>query len=94
MKHHVYHVTDHAVLRYLERVKGVDVEATRREIAARVDKVLQDPRLTDSAMDNATGVVIDGHSYRMESLTIVTVMKANHPDKRTGKVRPERKDPA
>ena len=27
------HVTDHAVIRYLERVKGLDVEATRRHIA-------------------------------------------------------------
>lgn len=27
-------VTDHAVLRYLERVKGFDIEAVRREIAA------------------------------------------------------------
>ncbi|WP_236549851.1 N-acetylmuramoyl-L-alanine amidase [Profundibacterium mesophilum] len=29
-------VTDHAVLRYLERVRGVDVEAARAEIAAKV----------------------------------------------------------
>lgn len=27
------YVSDHAVLRYLERVKGIDVEAVRREIA-------------------------------------------------------------
>lgn len=29
-------VTDHAVLRYLERARGVDVEAARAEIAAKV----------------------------------------------------------
>lgn len=27
------HVTDHAVLRYLERARGLDVEAVRRHIA-------------------------------------------------------------
>ena len=26
------HVTDHAMVRYLERVKGIDVESVRREI--------------------------------------------------------------
>ncbi|WP_048646584.1 hypothetical protein [Nitratireductor soli] len=30
------HVTDHAVLRYLERAHGLDVEAVRRHLAGRV----------------------------------------------------------
>jgi hypothetical protein len=30
----VTYITDHAVLRYLERVKGVDIEAIRAEMAA------------------------------------------------------------
>ena len=48
MKPHVLHVSDHAVLRYLERIRGIDIEKARREIAARVDKVLQDPRLDET----------------------------------------------
>ncbi len=30
------HVTDHAVLRYLERAHGLDVDAVRRHLAGRV----------------------------------------------------------
>ena len=32
MKKSIHPVSDHAVLRYLERVHGVDVEAVRREV--------------------------------------------------------------
>jgi len=32
------HVTDHAVLRYLERVKGVDIDAVRDELGRVVDR--------------------------------------------------------
>lgn len=32
------HISDHAVLRYLERVKGVDMAAVREEIAALADE--------------------------------------------------------
>jgi molybdopterin biosynthesis enzyme len=90
MKPHVLHVSDHAVLRYLERIRGIDIEKARREIAARVDKVLQDPRLDETDAPGATGVVIDGYAYRMEDRTVVTILKVNHPDKRTGRVRKER----
>lgn len=30
------YVSDHAVLRYLERVKGIDIEAVRRELTSPV----------------------------------------------------------
>jgi hypothetical protein len=91
MKPRVQYVTDHAVLRYLERIKGIDIEQARREIAARVDKVLQDPRIADGEVDCASGVVIDGYAFRLEGQTVVTVLKVNHPDKRTGRVRAERR---
>jgi hypothetical protein len=31
-------VTDHALLRWLERVQGIDIEAVRAEIAARAER--------------------------------------------------------
>ena len=35
------YVTDHAVLRYLERVQGVDVEAVRLELGYKVDAAIE-----------------------------------------------------
>ncbi|MGK7661148.1 MULTISPECIES: hypothetical protein [unclassified Marinovum] len=37
MKKSIHPVSDHAVLRYLERVHGVDVEAIRRELGRKMD---------------------------------------------------------
>lgn len=48
------HVSDHAVLRYLERVGGIDVEALRRQIAERVKL---------GAQLGANGVSVGGHTY-------------------------------
>ena len=50
-------VSDHAVLRYLERVGGFDISRLRCEIAA---------RLQPAADAGAHGVVIDGHSYLID----------------------------
>ena len=38
MKKPVAHVTDHAVLRYLQRVKGIDIEAASVEIVRAVER--------------------------------------------------------
>lgn len=77
-------ITDHAVIRYLERVQGVDIRAVRLEIAALVANGLE---------KGACGVLIAGIEYRIEDGHVVTVQKASHPDKRTGRVRRERPDP-
>jgi hypothetical protein len=66
-------VSDHAVLRYLERVGGFDVERLREEIAH---------RCRPAAEAGATGVVIDGYSYRIETdevglPVVVTVIRAD-----------------
>jgi hypothetical protein len=47
-------VSDHAVLRYLERVGGFDIDGLRAAIAARV---------RDAADAGATAVLIDGCSF-------------------------------
>jgi len=50
------HVTDHALVRYLERVGGFDIEALRQAIARRVD---------EAARVGACGVVIDGFIFKL-----------------------------
>ena len=47
-------VSEHAFLRYLERVGGFDIEGLRRQIAA---------QLRPSVDLGARGVVIGGHSF-------------------------------
>jgi hypothetical protein len=81
MKKSVVIVTDHAVLRYLERVRGLDVEGLRREIGARIDRV---------AREGACGVILDGWEYRLADGFVVTVRAASEPDKRRGRQRRER----
>ncbi|WP_323036230.1 hypothetical protein [Pararhodobacter sp.] len=80
MKHPRTHVTDHAVLRYLERVLRLDIEAHRREIGRLVDRAVQ---------EGASGVVIDGMAYRMVRdagvPVVVTIRPARFPDSRRGR---------
>lgn len=71
-------VSDHAVLRYLERVEGLDIERLRREIGARVDL----------AVDlGACGVIIDGFSYKIEGGVVTTVLRMSQCDVRIGRKR-------
>ena len=56
-------VSDHAVLRYLQRVLGVDVDAVRRKIHA-------DTRTASSK--NATGLRVNGIVYRLKSGYVTT----------------------
>jgi hypothetical protein len=41
VKKPIAHVTDHAVLRHLERVHGVDIEAIRIELGHKVDAAIE-----------------------------------------------------
>lgn len=56
MKRARVRISDHAVLRYLERVGGFSIEELRRELSQRVSA---------SYVPGATGIVIDGYSYRI-----------------------------
>lgn len=61
-------VTDHCVLRYLERVEGLDVEGIRSAIAG----------ITAPALDaGASGTVQDGWRYvlKPETRSVVTVVR-------------------
>ena len=81
MKHPPLHITDHALLRYLERVAGVDVAAARADIARRV-AVARDH-------DGLSGVQSDGFRYRIRGRTVCTVRSVHAADHRTGGKRRE-----
>lgn len=59
-------VTDHAVLRYIERKHGVDVEAIRAHIQKAV---------TDGVRYGATGVIAEGVKFVLQEDTVVTCLK-------------------
>lgn len=72
-------VTDHALVRFLERAGGFEIEKLRREIARKVQR---------SAPDGATGIKIDGVNFVIVSdgdeRVVTTVMEAgwaNHQPK-------------
>lgn len=70
------HVTDHAVLRYLERACGVDIEAVRAEIARAVRR---------GVATGACGVRRDGLNFRLAGATVVTVAPVHSHDRRIGR---------
>lgn len=67
-------VTDHAVLRYLERIEGVDVARIRRRIE----------KLTRIAIDHdgASAVVVDGVRYKICDDHVVTVVPRDRTTRR------------
>lgn len=66
-------VSDHALLRYLERVHGADVEKARR--AVMTDAV------RDAILAGASGVTVDGVKFIVKNLTIVTAVNVVKPTK-------------
>ena len=60
-------ITDHAVLRYLERVKGFDMNAVRREILT--------PGIVAALRGGATAVMIGGVRFQVSDGKIITVYK-------------------
>lgn len=84
MKKPLHHVSDHAVLRYLERVQGVDIDALRMAIGHRVDSAL-------AGNEGASAVVIEGHRYRITPEGVVaTVMRVSRPER--GHMKPRRRE--
>lgn len=71
MKKPLYHVTDHAIVRYLEQVEGVDIETLRRQIGRTVQQGIE---------EGANGVISGGMIYRLNGLSVVTIIKQNKPD--------------
>lgn len=83
MKKPLTNVTDHALVRYFERVLGVDMETPRRIIGHQVDEAV---RL------GCCSVVIEGYRYLITDGVVTTVLEASQPDPRTGRQRRQRED--
>jgi hypothetical protein len=58
-------VSDHAVLRYLERIKKVNVDKARQEIAQVI---------AENATDGATSIELNGITYVMRDGCVVTTL--------------------
>jgi hypothetical protein len=63
------YVTDHALVRYLERVMGLDMTDVRDEIAACV---------ADGVSTGATAVIRRGFSYTLSGNRVTTVKPRHH----------------
>lgn len=72
-------VTDHAVLRYLERAHGLDVAAVRRHLSGKVEK---------GARLGAVGVTIENVKLVLEQgendIAVVTALKPHWPSRSGG----------
>jgi hypothetical protein len=69
-------ITDHAVLRWLERVFELDMEAVR-------DRIWEVPGLREAAMLGATSFSHGGFVYRMDGGRIVTIEPGDSPQAAT-----------
>jgi len=56
MKKSRVRVSDHALVRYMQRFKGIDCEKARRELGQRLDAAY---------VEGACGIVIEGFSVRV-----------------------------
>lgn len=64
-------VSDHAIVRYLERVYGLDLDAVRREIMT--------PERETMIRMGAKRIVTDDHVYIIDNGVIVTVLYKKNP---------------
>ncbi len=62
-----FHITDHAVVRYLERIEGVDIQAVRQKL----ELPFRHGRLASAAER------FQGAEYKVKSDGIVVVVKKN-----------------
>lgn len=63
-------VTDHAVMRYMQRVMGVDLDAVKTMIAEQVHVA--------ETNEGATAVLLNGFRYVIDKGTVVTIHKIGH----------------
>ena len=90
MKRPRHHVTDHALIRWLECHEGVDVETLRCALGRRIDLAVETMGLGDQI--EATGVRIEGMHFRIVGRDVVTVVLANRPDPRRSRPKGARDD--
>lgn len=69
-------VSDHALLRYMERVLRIDVEALRLDVA----------RIVEVGVEHgASGVQAGGYSYKLDGARVTRVLTTATPNIRLGR---------
>ena len=81
MKKPKIHITDHALVRYLERVLLVDVEGLRHRIGREIDACLIEE------MPKPSGVSVNGVSYRLKGNSVTTIVAVKSRLNRRGRRR-------
>lgn len=71
MKTAAIRISDHAVLRYLERVCGLDIKAVRAEIARRAGLAAEHP--------GASAVISGGFAFRLRGDVVITLTPRHRP---------------
>jgi hypothetical protein len=74
-------ITDHALLRYIERVLGVDVAGLRAEIL--------NPNVIAAIAGGASSITKDGVKFVVKGNALVTVIDAKTPQRKVQKSRPD-----
>jgi hypothetical protein len=74
MKKPRHNVSDHAVVRYLERVRGVDIARLRAKIG----------KAAEQALDlGACGAISGGFVYKIRDGVVTTIVAHNQPNRHT-----------
>lgn len=81
MKRTEIRVTDHAVVRYLERVEGMDIDALRNVIGHKVAEGIE---------QGACSVIVDGYRYFISDQSVVSIEMQNRPALHLGSLRRRR----
>jgi hypothetical protein len=81
VKKPIAYVTDHAVLRHLERVQGIDIESVRRELGLKVDAAIE---------AGAAATVADGIRYVLVEDRLVSCIPVKSIPQRNGRKRRRR----
>lgn len=81
-----FNVSDHALVRYAERVLGHDLQPMRDQLARELEEALE----RAGPLDGASAVIIHGFRYVIEGRVVVTVHEHSRPDKRTGRAKGRR----
>lgn len=76
-------ISDHAIVRYLERVEGLNIDQLRRALAN---------RLQEAHAIGASSVTIERHTYRITNGVLTTVVQRKSRFPRQGKSKPEARE--
>ncbi len=65
------YITDHAMLRYLERVRGLDIEQLRAELSRKATRAWT---AAESIGGGEYAIKVDGFRMRVQSDHVVTIL--------------------